>query len=135
MIDRLFYIIFNSYYKNGGYKNDIPPFTVALIFGMALFSLIFDLNIIINWIINPTFLVRGGSKISTSLQAYLSLFGIYIWFFYKKRYISIYAKYINSEFLNSLTAKFIAFFTIKILILSPILIGVIKNKIVLGRWL
>ncbi|RZK18830.1 MAG: hypothetical protein EOO86_09165 [Pedobacter sp.] len=135
MIDKFFFIIYNSYFKNGAYKNDNPPFAVGLIFGLALFSLVFDLKIITYWIIDPAFLVRGGSKTSTTLQSLLCLFGIYIVFFYKKRYLSICTKYMNSEFLNSLIAKIIAFFTIVLLILSPLLIGLVKNKVTRGRWL
>lgn len=36
MLDRLFFIIYNSYFKDGTYKNDIPPLTAGGIFFMML---------------------------------------------------------------------------------------------------
>jgi hypothetical protein len=88
VIDYLFFGIYNSYYKDGNYKNDIPWYTAMMIFGAMFFlnvSLILSLlsprkGFPVN---KPMALVIGGCCVLLS----------YFLFVWKKRYVSIYETY------------------------------------------
>lgn len=135
-MNKLFYIVYNSYYKHGQFKNDIPSLTVAGIFAIMFFSLILFGLFIIGWIY-PEYAYAKISKSNKSIHHFIAIFCClvtYFAFYYNKRYIKIYQTYKDSEFLNSSTAKFQAFLFIVLVILSPIILALIQNKVTLGHW-
>ncbi len=99
MIDKWFYIVFNSYYKHGNYKNDHPTWTVGGIFTFAVFTVIFALTMIYGFITKSDlpFIDRNGyAVLEPSPSKVMLLIGfliIYFSFFYKKRHLQIYEKY------------------------------------------
>jgi len=49
MINKLFYIIYNSYYKHGQYKNDMPSLTVGGIFLGCFFGIGISISTLIDF--------------------------------------------------------------------------------------
>jgi len=133
MIDRLFYIVYNSYYKHGKYKNDIPPLTVFGIFCVATFSILISIAYAIYLLKDPTYFRthRAPSKTIYFISAALIT---YLLFYYKKRYKSIYDKFKDIEHYDTFKGKFIAFFIMVLIIISPIVFMLIYNKLYFGAW-
>ncbi len=135
MINKLFYIIYNSYYKHGEYKNDTPSLTVGGIFLVFFFSIGYSGLIIIKLLNDPFFLYLP--KLSKPiLILFTILFGIIVFFmfYHNKRYQEIYLTYKEDVFLNSKLAKLLGFFIVFFIILSPLIIGLVRNKICFGYW-
>ncbi len=106
MINKLFYIIYNSYYKHGEYKNDTPSLTVGGIFLVFFFSIGYSGLIIIKLLNDPFFLYLP--KLSKPiLILFTILFGIIVFFmfYHNKWYQEIYLTYKEDVFLNSKLAK------------------------------
>ena len=135
MINKLFYIIYNSYYKHGEYKNDTPSLTVGGIFLVFFFSIGYSGLIIIKLLNDPFFLYLP-KLINTILILFTILFGIIVFFmfYHNKRYQEIYLTYKEDVFLNSKLAKLLGFFIVFFIILSPLIIGLVRNKICFGYW-
>lgn len=134
-MNKLFYIIYNSYYKHGKYKKDNPPLTVWGIFLVFFFSFSYSIAIIIGWI-NP--LYYRLPKINKPMMLLVTVFFgtiVYFLFYHNKRYHKIYETYKDDVFLNSIIAKYLGFFIAFFIILSPIFLGLIRNKIFLGHWI
>lgn len=135
MINKLFYIIYNSYYKHGEYKNDTPSLTVGGIFLVFFFSIGYSGLIIIKLLNDPFFLYLP--KLSKPiLILFTILFGIIVFFmfYHNKWYQEIYLTYKEDVFLNSKLAKLLGFFIVFFIILSPLIIGLVRNKICFGYW-
>lgn len=135
-MNKLFYIIFNSYYKHGEYKNDNPALTVGGIFTVFFFSIALSalmISNLSNYPINP--LIPNFSKPIIILIC--TFFGaiVYLLFFYNNRHLKIYEKYKEAIFLNSKLAKRLGFFIIFFIILFPLLIGILCVRIYLGHWI
>lgn len=133
-MNRLFYIIYNSYYKDGEYKNDIPSLTVGGIFTISFFSIGLSIFNVIGCI-NPLY-----SKIKIgNFVAFFSIFFcgliVYFLFYHNKRYRKIYETYKDNVFLNSKLAKRFSFFIVILFILSPIILVMIQTKINYGWWI
>lgn len=133
-MNRLFYVVYNSYYKNGEYENDIPSLTVGGIFLIFLSSIVKSISIIIGWV-NPVYSKIKFDKLT--LLLFLILYGIivYLLFYHKKRYLTIYQKYKDNTFLNSKLAKRLGFFIVILVIISPIILVMIQTKIHYGWWI
>lgn len=133
-MDKLFFVIFNSYYKDNQFKNDNPPLTVgglftAMFFGIYMFfcySYIYYIDIDAR---------QGPSKALGYIIALLSFITTYVVFFWNKRYLSIYEKYKDNAYLRKKSTKFLCFFLIFSLIVCPMFIILIRNKIVFGNWI
>ncbi len=132
-MNKLFYIIYNSYYKHGEYKNDIPSLTVGGIFLIFFYSIIKSVLIIVGWI-NPVYYQINFDKPLRFLFFVLYGFIVYFLFYYKKRYKSIYNMYKENEFLNSKKGKILGFCSVILVIVLPIILGIVRNKIVHGYW-
>ncbi len=134
MIDKLFYIIYNKYYKHGDYKNDIPPLTVAGLFVIAVMSLI-----MLTWLagkvtIDPTAYAEHRLKLPRGI--FLIAIGItFFSFYYNSRYKAIYERYKNEAHLDSTRARVIAFIIIFLAILSPMIFSVLWIRLHEGIWL
>lgn len=134
MINKLFYIIYNSYYKHGAYKNDIPTLTVGAIFGVFFLSIGYSSLIVFGWI-NPMY--YNLPKLSKAILSLITLlFGIIVYFvfYHEKKYQRIYIKYKEDTFLNSKSGKVFGFFFVLIIIVSPIILALARNKICAGYW-
>jgi hypothetical protein len=134
-MNKLFYIIYNSYYKHGEYKNDNPSLTVWGIFLIFFFSISLDIVIITKLINDPLFLhFQKPSKPFILLG--LVLFGalVYFLFFHNKRYYEIYETYKENIFLNKKSTKYWGFFIVFFIIVSPLIIGLVRNKIYFNYW-
>jgi len=133
-MDRLFYIVFNSYYKHGTYKNDIPPLTVFGIFCIAIFSNLLLLRDVILLLNDPMyFRTHKASGIIPYLIA--SAIITYFTFYYRKRYVKIYERYCHITLYNGILAKMIAFTLMIFLISLPILFALLYNKFYFGNWI
>lgn len=133
-MNKLFYIIYNSYYKHGEYKKDIPTLTVGAIFGIFFSSIGRSILDIIGWI-NPIYYPIKLSKpfFWLLLIAYSAI--VYFAFYHNKRYQKIYEAYKEDVFLNSQKGKFFGFFIVFGIILLPVILALIHNKIFLGYWI
>lgn len=134
-MNRLFYIIYNSYYKHGEYKNDTPSLTVGGIFLIFFYSIGSTGLIIIRLINNPLF--RHSPKLGKPIQLLITIFYgiiVYFIFYHNKRYQKIYETYKEDVFLNSKLVKHLGFFIVFFVILFPFIIGLVRNKIYFGHW-
>lgn len=136
MIDKWFYIVFNSYYKHGNFKNDHPTWTVGGIFTFAVFTIILTLTMIYGFITGDykTPDTKRYGTLEPSPGKVMLLIGfviIYFSFFYKKRHLQIYEKYKEDEFLNSVKAKRIAFLLVILVYLLPIIVPIFVHKVIL----
>ena len=134
MIDRLFYIIYNSYYKHGNYKNDIPPLTVFGLFAVALFSLGLCFIYAHYLVKDPDHFIKHQPISGKTVWMIGSLFLTYFLFYYNKRYKKIYEKYKHITAYDSVQYKVIAFIIIFTLICSTIIMGLVYNKLHFGWW-
>lgn len=138
MIDKLFYIIYNSYYKHGEYKNDNPSLTVGGIFVGCFFGIGLSIKSIINFT-NPLFdpVNNPAAKASKPLMLLVTLICgvlVYFVFYHNKRYQKIYEQFKEDGFLNSKLAKYLAFTTAILIIISPLILALLYNKICRGYW-
>lgn len=130
IIDKFFYMIYNSYYKHGDFKNDHPTWTVGGLFTYLVFSLVLLANVfIIRWTDKVSILGSNSqhkySLFELSPAKMIGLAGfavIYLLFFFRKRYEDIYEKYKEDEFLNSTKAKRIAYTVLISIYLAPFII-------------
>ena len=133
-MNKLFYIIYNSYYKHGAYKNDIPSLTVGGIFFILFSSILKSIMMLVEW--TETFYKKF--EYSSGKNFFIitsSCLLVYFVFYHNKRYQKIYTKYKNNAFLNSKTAKLLGFSLVIIMILSPIFLAAIHTKIKYGWWI
>lgn len=134
-MNRLFYIIYNSYYKHGAYKNDIPSLTVAGIFSVCFLSVASFIVLLIRIIEDP--MGYRGEHISKPITSLITLlFGgiVYFVFYHNKKYKRIYETYKDDVFLNSQMAKYLGFTICLVIIVSPLVLALVRNKVYLGYW-
>ena len=132
MIDKIFYIIYNSYYKHGEYKNDIPPLTVFGIFFYSIYSIIMLTVTFIDFIFDSkTYFSHGNQTFFKFVMCGLITFFA---FYYRKRYQAIYNRYKDNGFYNSKKAKFLAFTFIILVCLSPMIFAILSVRIKQGVW-
>lgn len=134
LLDKLFYVVYNSYYKHGEFKNDIPPLTVGGIFGIMLLCMALSVFCILGWI-NPVYakLPKLNKVILTLVMLFFGAL-VYFIFYYDQRYRKIYNLYKENKFLNSQAAKIECFAFIIVVILLPMALLLIRNKIANGHW-
>lgn len=133
-MDKLFFVIFNSYYKDNQFKNDNPPLTVGGLFTVMFFGIymFFCYSYIIYQDANAR---QGPTDTLTYLMAFISLATTYFIFFWNKRYMTIYEKYKDDSSLRQKSTKFICFFKVFFLIMCPLFLGLVRNKLVFGNWI
>ena len=132
MYNFIFYVIYNSYYKHGSYKNDMPPYTVFFIFVIVFYSQLLFLIELYHVIQNPYTRTIGPKSIR--YLAFLCFIPTYLLFYSNKKYNVIYNTYKEDTFANSLLAKLMSWAIVVILILSPFIFGLIRNKIYFNEW-
>lgn len=132
-MNKLFYLIYNSYYKDGEYKNDMPNLTVGGIF-IVFFCSLFLSGVLLISKLYPTSKHESENKIWLILLILLSSLFTFIRFFYKKKYQQIYNQHKSNSALNSFTGKVIGFTIVILGIISPILCSFLANKLINGRW-
>jgi prolipoprotein diacylglyceryltransferase len=117
-MDFIFYTIYNSYFKHGNYKNDIPPLTVGGIFFISVKDYFLFGNIV----------TKPFSQLEAALIGWGCGFCIYFIFYFNKRYIRIYTRYKDHKLANSWSGKIIGWLSILFIMLSPfIFISIRKN--------
>lgn len=117
-MDRLFYVIFNSYFKNGNFKNDQPLLTAGGFFIMIFFSILKFLARAYKHFIDEDL----GDTLYELHEFFYVIVGLIIYFFvfiFRKRYEKIYFRYQNNEFLNKKVVKYLGFLLAYILIFIP----------------
>jgi len=119
LIDYLYFGIYNSYYKDGNFNNDIPWYTSMMIFGAMLF-----LNVI--FIIN-TISTKEGYPINKNeafLLGGLCLTFSYFMFGWRKRYLKVYQTFCNlsksQRLVNKIVSWSYCFFSFFLAILPPL---------------
>lgn len=129
MLTKLFFIIYNTYYRNGNFKNDIPPLTVGGIFlifffctGMSIHATLrlLEINSLASTdVMSPRFatVIVLGSVVTT-----------YTLFFMNKKYTIIYEKFKDDIFLNSFFGKVLGFLIVILGIILPFVLAYIRLK-------
>ncbi|MNK14814.1 hypothetical protein D3C87_329450 [compost metagenome] len=130
-MDYIFYIIYNSYYKNGNYKNDIPALTVGGIFTVVFFCLVQLVNYVRAYLLHDDNVAKNGlgfSKMTVMLIAWGCALLVYLVFYYNKRYIKIHNQFKDNAFANSWPGKMVGWLAIALMMLSPfIFISIRRN--------
>lgn len=119
IFDYLFFGIFNSYYKDGNYKNDIPWLTAMSIFAAMFF---FNITSVLDLFSN-----REGYPVSKSMGYVIGVIGVllsYVLFVSGKRYEIIYKTFSildrKQRLKNKIAAWFYVLMSIVIAILPPL---------------
>lgn len=134
-MDRLFYIIYNSYYNHGkGTKSSEPVGAVYALFFVALLSLFLCFHTAGYLISDPNHFVNKKPTNFRFVCLILSILANYFLFYRKKRYLVIYETYHNVAMFETLLYRSIGFITITILICSPFILALLYNKIHFGYW-
>jgi len=133
MTDKLFYIIYNSYYKHGKFHNDIPPLTVFGIFCVAANSIIMTLVSIAYLYGDPLYL-RNNHLPNKGLYFLTSIVFTYFTFYHNKRYQKIYKKHSKNKAYDELYSKVIAFSIMVLFIITPFIFILFYNKLYFGSW-
>ena len=137
IMDKFFYIIYNSYYKHGDFRNDHPTWTVGGLFVFLIFAIILLLDLfLIRFSQNSIsiFPIENHHKYSLFEPSPAKIVGlagfavVYFLFFFRKRYEDIYEKYREEEFLNSKKAKRIAYTVLISIYLAPFIIPLLLGK-------
>ena len=132
-MDRLFYIIYNSYYKHGKYKNDIPPLTVFGIFCIAVLSLATTIIYNIYLFNDPWYFRNNRFPTGFTWLFGLSVVLTYFMFYYRRRYKRIYEKYKLVSKYDKLPVKVIAFCLMVLLICLPVIEAILFNRLYLDQ--
>lgn len=108
-MDKLFFVIFNSYYKDNEFKNDNLPLTVGGLFFCMFFGIymFFCYSYIIYQDVNAR---QGPTDTLEYLMVILSFSTTYFIFFWNKRYMNIYEKYKDNVTLRKKSIKYFYFF-------------------------
>jgi hypothetical protein len=134
MIDKLFYIIYNSYYKHGSYKNDTPPLTVFGIFTIAFFSVWGLIVDIIHWSIDKNFYIKRTPHLDHRWYILGGALITYFLFYYNKRYKDIYLKYKDNKALDSRFVRILGFVIVIFFIFVQIIVVIVYEKFRRGDW-
>ena len=129
----IFYVIYNSYYKHGNYKNDNPPFTVFFIFVIFFFCQLLFLIELYRVIQDPYTRVIASKSILRVL-AFSCFIPTYLLFYLNRKFNVIYDTYKADLFANSFTGKILGWFILIFFILSPFIFSLIRNKIFFNEW-
>lgn len=133
-MNKLFYVIYNSYYKHGEYRNDIPLLTVWGIMVVSFVCLTILGIDVVHAFLNPTArLPILGKNTWMSILVFYSLL-YYLFFVFRKRYLEVYNRYKDAQFVNSKTGKTIAWTFVIFSFVSPFAFALIWNKIAFGAW-
>lgn len=104
ILDYLFFGIYNSYYKDGNYKNDMPWYN-----GMAIFLFTFWCNIItILDVLNSSKNKFPVEKLTSFIIAAVCLIISYLLFVRNRRYDTIYNRYKNFNKTNRIINKVVS---------------------------
>jgi len=134
MTDKLFYIIYNSYYKHGKFQNDNTPLTVFGIFCIATNSLIMTLVSSVYLYGDPLYL-RKNHLPHRGIYLITSIVLTYFAYYHKKRYQHIYERYSQNKTYDALYSKVAAFSAMVLLIVTPFIFALLYNKLYFGSWL
>lgn len=133
-MDKLFFVIFNSYYKDKQFKYDNPPLTVGgLFFGMFFGIYMFFCYCYLMYL--DVGERQGPTQSFGYSLGFLSFITTYLVFFWKKRHMAIYEKYKNDASLRKKSTKFYCFFLVFFLIVCSMFLILIRNKLVFGNWI
>ncbi len=135
MIDKLFYIIYNKYYKHGEYKNDNPPLTVFGLFFIATLCLVYLAYLVPKVTVDPTAYEQHRLRAPHNVIFILGLTITYFSFYYQQRYKRIYEKYKEDTRLDSISVRVTAFVIIYLAILSPFIFIILWIRIHQGMWI
>jgi uncharacterized membrane-anchored protein len=127
-MDFIFYIIFNSYFKDGHYKNDIPPLTVGGIFTILFFCIILLIQGIYEYFQFGNIAVRSFGKIYAILIGWICAGLVYFVFYYNKRYIKIYNRFKDDKFANSWIGGIFGWGLLALLMLSPFMFVLVRKN-------
>ena len=134
LLNLIFYIIYNSYYKHGNFKNDMPAYTVFFIFAISFFCQLLLLVGLWEIIEDPYRRDTGISKLMNYFMVLSCVVITYFLFYLNKKYRLIYETYKANSFADSRLGKFMGWSFIILSILSPFIFILIRNKIYFGNW-
>lgn len=127
-MDFIFYVIFNSYFKHGNYKNDIPPLTVGGIFAFLFFCMVLLIQGIYEYFQFGNVPVRSFGEIYTILIGWICAGLVYFIFYYNKRYIRIYNRFKDNKLANSWTGRILGWGLLAFLMFSPFMFVLIRKN-------
>ncbi len=127
-MDFIFYIIYNSYFKHGNYKNDIPPLTVGGIFTVVFFCVILLIKGIHSYYSYGDIPARSFGKVYNIAIGWMCAGLVYLVFYHNKRYIKIYHRFKDNQFANSWPGKILGWMAIALLMLSPFIFTSIRKN-------
>ena len=123
-----FYIIYNSYYKHGNYKNDIPSLTVGGIFTVTFFCLVLLVKGIYSYCLYGNVPFTGFEKNNVLIVGFLCATLVYLVYYHNKRYIKIYNRFKDNAFANSWPGKIAGWLILFLLMASPFIFISIKKS-------
>jgi hypothetical protein len=92
----IFFHVFNRYYKDGNYKNDIPWLTASVIIGVSTYFHLFSLFVLGYYFFTGHSLTLA-SKYPNIICAFVFVSLNCYCFIYQNRYLKIYTKFRKSD--------------------------------------
>jgi hypothetical protein len=133
LVDRIFYLVYNFYYKNGNYKNGY--FLKFIPWHYTIFILSFGTTVWGMFLYSASVFYLKSEFINKSYMIYFFGFYLLIFSFYyslfisKSRYQIIYERYKNDKRLDKLKSFFAIFVLIVLPLILIILFSLIWHKI------
>ncbi len=132
---KLFFVIFNSYYKYNNYRDNIATsFTVCGLFALSIFCLSISALTIFSVLSNNYYKPPKFNFFSSILGTAVCLVISYLLFFYKDKHKEIFEMYKDDAYLTSSVPYRLGNGFLILCMLSPFILVLIRNKIILGRW-
>lgn len=133
MIDKIFFILHNAYYRDGQYgKDETPNLTVCVLLGSVLFTWL-----VVFMALAPHFGFEKPAlaKLNTHLAGFGCLLVVYFSFYFRGRHKRIYDRYKDQRKLSTRTARVIAYISTFLLIVLPFILMIIVQRIDNGEWI
>jgi hypothetical protein len=134
MLDKLYYIIFNAYYKHGTSTARSATLTVLGLVVVAINSVLLLGYFAIRVAINPDYHTTKGS-LQAAPGLVVSALLTYFFFYYRNRHLKIYEKNKNNSYYDKRIVRILAFAIWILLIISPFLFGLFWYRIHSGNWI
>lgn len=133
-MDKLFYIIYNTYYKKEEHERGVSPTTLFGIFTIAFFCLGLCFLFGAYLVQDPDHFIKHKPTAGTNILVIASAVTTYFMFYHKKRFLVIYDKYKDNPVYKTLPCRILAFTIVFLLIVSPFIMGLVYNKLHTGHW-
>lgn len=126
-MDFLFFVMYNMYYKDGNYKNDMPAYTVFMQFTACVFGVLWGGVSAFYWYYKDS--CYDYASLSKGFLALICAMTItYFLFYHNNRYKKIYLTYKDNVFARSFLARVISVLVMFCMLLFSLIVIYFQRK-------